>query len=201
MDTIEAIKQRRSIKHYDPDHQISEKEINELMSLVKLSPTAYNQQNYRFVLVRDPELRKQIRVAAWDQAQVTEASLLVVICANLKAWENNPARYWANAPEQVRDYMVSVIDKYYRSREQVQRDEAMRSAGIAAQTLMLASKSMGYDTCPMDGFDFDEVAKLIKLPNDHAIAMFVVIGKAIQPARPRPTQLSMDDVIIEDQFS
>jgi nitroreductase len=201
MDTIEAIKQRRSVKHYDPDHQMPEEDISKLMSLAKLAPTAYNQQNYRFVLVRNPALRQQIRVAAWDQAQVTEASLLVIICADLKAWEKNPVRYWANAPEEVRDYMVSAIDKYYRSREQVQRDEAMRSAGIAAQTLMLASKSLGYDTCPMDGFDFNEVAKLIKLPQDHAIAMFVVIGKAVRPPRPRPTQLSIDDVIIEDQFS
>ena len=96
--------------------------------------------------------------------------------------------------------MVSAIDQDYRTREQVQRDEAMRSAGIAAQTIMLAAKSMGYDTCPMDGFDFDAVGKLINLPEDHAIAMFVVVGKAVQPARPRPTQLTMDKVVVNNQF-
>ena len=53
---------------------------------------------------------------------------------------------------------MPAIDQYYRGKDQVQRDEAMRSCGIAAQTLMLAAKSMGYDSCPMDGFDFDEVA-------------------------------------------
>ena len=58
--------------------------------------------------------------------------------------------------------MVPAIE-LYRGKEQVQRDEAMRSCGIAAQTLMLAAKSMGYDSCPMDGFDFDKVAELIKL--------------------------------------
>lgn len=93
-----------------------------------------------------PELRQQIRVAAWDQPQVTDASLLIILCADMKAWEKDPARYWASAPKEVQEYMTQMIDQYYRDREQVQRDEAMRSAGIAAQTIMLAAKSMGYDT-------------------------------------------------------
>ena len=58
-------------------------------------------------------------------------------------------------PKEVREFMNPAIDDYYRDKDQVQRDEAMRSCGIAAQTLMLAAKSMGYDSCPMDGFDFE----------------------------------------------
>jgi nitroreductase len=200
MDTIEAVRQRRAVKQYDPEHEMTGEEVDQLIGLAKLAPTAFNQQNYRFVLVRDAELRKQIREAAWDQAQVTDASLLIVICADLKAWEKDPARYWANAPAEVQDYMASAIDQYYRNREQVQRDEAMRSAGIAAQTIMLSAKSMGYDTCPMDGFDYDAVGKLINLPEDHVVAMFVVVGKAVQPAKPRPTQLTTDEVVIADRF-
>jgi len=200
MNTIDAIKQRRAVKQYDPEHEITEEEIDQLMSLAQLTPTAYNQQNYRFVLVRDTALRKQIRVAAWDQAQVTDASILIVLCADTKAWEKEPARYWASAPKEVQDYMVPMIDNYYRDREQVQRDEAMRSAGLAAQTIMLAAKAMDYDTCPMDGFDFEAVGKLINLPEDHAIAMFVVVGKAAEPAKPRPTLLTMDEIVITDRF-
>lgn len=200
METIEAITQRRAVKLYDANHKIPEAEINQLLGLAKLSPTAYNQQNYRFVLVRDPTLRKQIREAAHGQAQVTDSSLLIIICADMSAWQKNPARYWANAPKEVQVHMSSKMDQYYRNREQVQRDEAMRSAGIAAQTIMLAAKSMGYDTCPMDGFDFDAVGKIINLPEDHAIAMFVVVGKAEKSAKPRPTQLTMDEVMITDSF-
>ena len=97
--------------------------------------------------------------------------------------------------------MLPAIDDYYRGKEQVQRDEAMRSCGIAAQTLMLAAKSMGYDSCPMDGFDFVKVAELIKLPDDHVIAMFVAIGKGTKDAWPRPGQLALDEVVIENAFS
>ncbi|MBW1946168.1 MAG: nitroreductase family protein, partial [Deltaproteobacteria bacterium] len=85
--------------------------------------------------------------------------------------------------------------------DQVQRDEAMRSCGIVAQTLMLAAKSMGYDSCPMDGFDYEKVGELIKLPDDHVIAMFVAIGKGTKEAWPRPGQLALDEVVIKDSFA
>ena len=201
MDPFQAIEQRRSIKHYDPEHRMTPDEEKRLFELALLSPTAFNIQNWRFVVVRDPELRKQIRAVAWDQAQVTDASLLIVMCADLKAWTRDPARYWKEAPQEVQDFLVPAIQQYYEGRPQVERDEGMRSCGIAAQTLMLSANAMGYGACPMDGFDFDAVAKLINLPDDHAIAMFVVVGKPLSPAWPRGGQLPMSDVVVEDKFA
>ncbi|MBP0001065.1 MAG: nitroreductase family protein [Cyanobacteria bacterium SID2] len=201
MHTLDAIQARRSVKHYDPNHEMSQEEIDKLLSLAMLSPTAFNIQNWRFVVVRDRELRQKIREVAWDQAQVTEASLLIVLCADLKSWQKQPERYWRNAPQEVQDFLVPAILQYYDGLETVQRDEAMRSCGIAAQTIMLAAKAMGYDSCPMDGFDFEKVAELIHLPENHSIAMFVVVGKAVREARPRGGQLPMDEVVVIDRFS
>ena len=200
MQTEEAISGRRSVKQYDPDHQMTDDEIQKLLSLALLSPTAFNIQNWRFVVVSDPKLRKQIREVSWDQAQVTDTSLFIVLCANLMAWEQ-AGRYWVKAAKEVKDFMIPAINEYYRGKEQVQRDEAMRSCGIAAQTLMLAAQSMGYDSCPMDGFDFEKVAELIKLPDDHVIAMFVVIGKGTKEPWPRPGQLNLDEVVIKNSFA
>ncbi|MEE8576411.1 MAG: nitroreductase family protein [candidate division Zixibacteria bacterium] len=200
MDTFQAINERRAVKHFDPDHKLSDEEGRQLFELTIQSPTAFNIQNWRIVNVTDSELRKQIRAVSWDQSQVTDASLLLILCADIKAWEKEPIRYWKNAPEQVREFMVPSIDQYYRGKDQVQRDEAMRSCGIAAQTIMLAAKSMGYDSCPMDGFDYDAVGKLINLPDDHLVAMFVVVGKGTKEAWPKPGQLSIDEVVIKNGF-
>jgi nitroreductase len=200
MNVTEAIIERRSIKAFDPTHRMTEQEIAKLMSLAMLSPTAFNIQHWRFVLVTDPVLRQQIRAVSWNQAQVEEASLLIVLTADLKAWEKNPARYWENAPQAAQDYLVPAIGNYYQGNEQAQRDEGMRSCGMAAQTIMLAANEMGYDTCPMDGFDFDAVAKLINLPADHTPVMFVVVGKALAPARARSGQLNIDEVVIYNKF-
>lgn len=201
MQTIDAIRARRSVKQYDPAHRMTEAEIEQLLSLAMLSPTAFNIQNWRFVVVRDPALRRELRKVAWNQAQVTDASLLVILTADLKAWEREPARYWRDASPAIQKVLVPAIDTYYRGQEQVQRDEAMRSCGMAAQNLMLAAKAMGYDSCPMDGFDFEAVGRLINLPSDHAIAMFVAIGKGTRPPGPRPGQLSMEEVVIADRFA
>lgn len=201
MNTKDAIRGRRAVKHFDNTHLMPESDETELLSLALLSPTAFNIQNWRFVVVKDKALREQIREAAWGQAQVTDSSLLVIICADLKAWEKEPDRYWVNAPKDVQDFIVPAIDNYYRGKDLVQRDEAFRSCGIAAQTLMLAAKEMGYDSCPMDGFDFDKVADLIRLPDDHVISMFVAIGKSIKEAWPRGGQLDMKEVVIQNQFN
>jgi len=200
MNVSQAIQERRSVKAYDPQHKMTEAEIQQLLSLAMLSPTAFNIQNWRFVVVTDHALRKEIRKVSWDQAQVEDASILIVLTADLKAWEKAPERYWQNAPKPVQDFLVPAIGQYYTGNELVQRDEAMRSCGMAAMTIMLAAKEMGYDTCPMDGFDFDAVAKLLNLPDDHTPVMFVVVGKALKPAQPRGGQLAMNEVVIYNKF-
>ena len=200
METQDAIVARRSVKHYDPDHEMSPEEIDRLFELAVLSPTSFNMQNWRFVLVKDPELRQKVRDASWNQAQVTEASLLVLLCADLHAHDRDPSRYWANAPENVQQMLVPMITKFYEGNEALQRDEAMRSAGIAGQTLMLAAKDMGYDSCPMIGFDPSAVGALIQLPEDHVIGMMLTIGKALKPAQERGGQLPVSEVLVEDHF-
>jgi nitroreductase len=200
MHVNEAIQLRRSIKHFDPTHEITKEEIHTLLSNAILSPTAFNIQNWRFVLVTDKALRQKIREVSWGQAQVEEASLLIVLVADLMAWNKEPQRYWKDAPKPVQDYLVPAIHQYYHNKPQIQRDEAMRSCGMAAMNLMLSAKAMGYDTCPMDGFDFDKVSELLNLPQDHIPSMFVCVGKAMKEAMPRGGQLALHEVVIENQF-
>ena len=200
MDTFDAIKERRSVKDYDPNHKLTDDEVNQLLSLAVLSPTSFNMQNWRFVIVKDSEIKKQIRAAAWDQSQITDSSLLLAICADLKAWKDNPGQYWANAPKEAQEFLVSAMGPFYEGKNQLQRDEAMRSCGIAAQTIMLAAKAMGYDSNPMIGFDPEKVSEIIKMPENHVISMLVAVGKKTKPAMPRGGQLSLDKVVFTDRF-
>ena len=200
MNVTTAIETRRSIKAYDPSHKLSQNEVEKLMSLAMLSPTAFNIQHWRFVVVEDTALRQQIQAVSWNQSQVSEASLLIVLVADLQAWAKQPERYWQNAPQAVASFLVPAIKQYYTDNPQAQRDEAMRSCGMAAMNIMLAAKEMGYDTCPMDGFDFDAVASLLNLPADHIPTMFITVGKGIKEAWPRSGQLAMDEVVIKNKF-
>lgn len=196
----EAIRSRRAVKGYDPAFSLSQETKDELLQLALLAPSAFNLQHVRFVEVSDPALRQQIREVAWGQAQVTDASMLVVVCAKLDSWEQDVGRVWQGAPEEVQAYMAGAIDAYYRDKPQVQRDETMRSCGLMAQTLMLAARGKGLDSCPMDGFDFDAVAKLINLPANHVIALMVAVGKKTLEPKPRIGKLPFDEVVIRNTF-
>ncbi|GAB6854405.1 nitroreductase family protein [Asaia astilbis] len=200
-DILTAIAERRAAKRFDPTVVIPDHELRAILDAGRQAPTAFNIQHWRFVVISDPELRKEIRAASWNQPQVEEASALIVLCADVKAWAKNPARYWAAAPEKMQTSYASMIEKVYTGNEQFQRDEGIRSAGMAAYALMLAAAAHGYQSCPMDGFDFEAVGKLINLPDDHEIVMFVAIGKNAAEYPPHGGQLPLEETVIENRFS
>lgn len=200
MDTFEAIRTRRAIKKFDSTHKMSPEDVKFLMELAILSPTSYNQQNWRFITVTDQSVKDQISVAARNQAQPKDGSLVIVLCGDTNAWKKDPHRYWKNAPKKRQEAVVSALAKKYANSLEDRRDEVMKSCGFAAQTIMLAARQMGLDTCPMRGFEYDDLAKIINLPEDHIIAMMVVVGKALESAGPRGGQLTLDEVVFENKF-
>ncbi|HBR00945.1 MULTISPECIES: nitroreductase family protein [unclassified Roseofilum] len=201
MDTLQAIYQRRSVKNYDPNHKLTPEEEGKLLEAMIQAPTSFNIQHWRFVILRDSELRQKIRKELGnDQAQMTDASLLILFTADMNAWQKAPERYWQNAPKEVADLLVGWMGPFHEGREWLQRDEAQRSIGMAMQTLMLAAKAMGYDSCPMIGFDIEKVAKLINLPADHVMGPMVAIGKKVKEPWPKPGQLPLSELVIENKF-
>ena len=135
-----------------------------------------------------------------DQPQVTDASLLVLFTADLKAWDKNPDRYWLNAPKEVAELLVGWIKPFHEDREWLQRDEAQRSIGMAIQTFMLTAQNLGYQSCPMIGFDIEGLAKLVNLPDDHVMGPLVAVGKGIKEPWPKPGQIPLDELVVEDSF-
>ena len=180
METLDAIYTRRAVKYFDPAHELSQDEEKKLLEATIQAPTSFNIQHWRFVVIRDPELRKKIRTEYGnDQAQMTDASLLVLMTADVKAWQKDPDRYWKNAPKEVAELLVGWMGPFHEGKEALQRDEAQRSIGMAMQTLMLVARDMGYDSCPMIGFDHDAVSELINLPEYHVMGPLVAIGRKV----------------------
>ena len=201
MQVFDAIYSRRAVKHFDPEHRMTPEEEAKLFEATIQAPTSFNIQHWRFVVIRDPALRAKIRKEFGnDQAQMTDASLLVLFVADTKAWTRQPERYWANAPKPVADLLVGWMGPFHEGREWLQRDEAQRSIGMAMQTMMLAARELGYDTCPMIGFDIDKVQELINLPADHVMGPMVAIGKKTKDSWPKPGQLPLSELVVENSF-
>jgi nitroreductase len=200
MELKQVIGNRRAIKKFDTEYQISDSDFKNLLTDSLKAPSSFNIQHWRFVDVVDKDSRQKIRQAAWDQAQVTDASKLIVLCADIKAWEKDPEQYWAQAPKQVQDTIVPMIKNFYEGREWIQRDEALRSVGIIAESFMLNATAMGLDTCPMIGFDQDTVGEIINLPKDHLIGMMISLGKRSEEPAPDGVRIGTDKALILNKF-
>ena len=199
MNVSDAIKQRRSVNFFDPAYKISTLEAHELIEAANLSPSAFNIQHWRFVWLRDEEILRQAKESTWFQPQVTDASLVLLVCLDLKAWQKSPQRYWVNAPQDVAESMIENIRQIYADNPQIERDEGMRSASMAAMALMLKAQDMGLDSCAM-ACDAEKMAEVVNLPDDHAICMVLAFGKRLEEPYPRPGLLTVEDVLLTDSF-
>ena len=185
---------RRSVSKYAPDQPISDADLKAIFGNVLLSPSSFNLQHSRFVVVRDPRIKAELREASWGQEQVETCSAVIVVAGKLDAHVDAP-RIYAETPPAVREQMVPMINKFYASKPRLQRDEAIRSASLAAMTLMFSAHEMGYATGPMIGFDPQAVSRIVKLPENHVPVMLIVIGKQTGEIRPRSHRFPIDEVV------
>lgn len=185
---------RRSVSKYAPDQPISDADLKAVFGKVLLTPSSFNLQHWRFVVVRDPRIKTELREASWGQEQVETCSAVIVIAGKLDAHIDAP-RIFAEAPPAVREQVVPMINKFYASNPQLQRDEAIRSASLAAMTLMFAAYEMGYATGAMIGFNPRAVSRIVKLSENHVPVMLIVIGKQTGETRPRSYRFPIDEVV------
>jgi nitroreductase len=157
-----------------------------LFELVRLTPSSFNLQHTRFVVVREKGKRAALRAASYGQKHVEECGAVVVVAGKLAAHED-VERVQQHVPDlTLRAKLVKTITGYYKDNAQFQRDEAIRSGSLASMTLMLAAQSMGLVTCPMIGFDPKKVSELAGLDAGHIPVLLIVLGKP-GPGAPFPT--------------
>jgi len=195
MDVAQAILSRRSVRSFDPDHEIDDATLREIFDLVTRAPSSFNLQHWRFVVVRDQDRKDRLCTASYGQSSVREASAVIVVAAKLDAHED-AARVQSHVPDaEQRESLVQTIQGFYAEKPRFQRDEAIRSASLAAMTLMLVAPTMGLATCPLIGFDPPQITEIAELPDNCFPVMLVVLGKP-GAGQPFPTsRLPLRDVV------
>jgi nitroreductase len=176
--------------------KLNEDETSQLLSLTALSLSAFNINNCRFVVVRDPDLRKQINKFSLDQTPSPPLSSLIILCAELQNGENGQGQNGHGGLEAP----AAPKKGFRRDHERLHRDAAMCSCGIAAQTFMLTAKAMGYDSWRLDGFQGEAIGKLINLPDDYVVGLLLLVGKNLKPTWPNGGQVNIHELMVLDQF-
>ena len=174
---------RHSVRKYQPGVKISDAELQNIFELVIQSPSSFNIQHWRFIVVREDEKKRVLKDLSYGQAQVADCAAVVLVCGVLDAYRD-AERIYADAPAEVREKSIPTIEGSYHEQYALQRDEVIRSGSMAAMSLMYAAKSKAWDTGPMIGFDASKVSEYLDLDNQTVPVMMVVLGKTLNGEQP-----------------
>jgi len=198
---IESVIQKgRLIKSFDPTHKMAEKQIKEMFSLFFQAPSSIHARKWQFVVVQEEEVRQKLRDAIWNKDLASDATLLIILCADLRVWEAEPLPYWHATNYPGLDPSFPVLHQYDLNIDAVQRDAIMRSCGMVTQTLMLIAQSMGLDACPVAGFDPECVGEAINLPDEHAVCAIMALGRAAEHAEREHGELPVDESVVRNSY-
>lgn len=177
------VKDRRSAMKFVPNVEITERELNEMFSLTKFAPSAFNLQHARYIAVKDPKIKNELYEAANKQYKVLSSSAVILVLGNTNAYRDvGPIHEGllnlGVMSKQEYDMTVQSVLSFYEERgESFQREEAIRNASLSAMLFMLVAKDKGWDTCPMIGFDPVAVGRILNIPDTHVPAMMITIGR------------------------
>ena len=200
MNTINAILKRRSINSFNEDYFISRKELEKLIKLATCAPSVFNLQHWRFLIVEKRRIKESIQKILLNQKAVTSASCFIILCADLNAWKTHPEHVWRHAPEKVISHVKKTLQEYYDKNPLYIRDDALKSCSLAAQNLLLAATSMGYDSTLISDYDHAKISKIIELPQNYIISMCIAIGKKNREAPPKAGIMDFDEVVYYNDF-
>ena len=170
METLEAIRKRRSIRSFRPD-PVPEEDLRKMLEAAAWAPSAGNCQPLELVVVRDPRVKKKLKEAALGQSFLEEAPVLVVVCANV---ERTVSRYGSRG------------ELYY-----------VQDTAAATQNLLLAATSLGYGTCWVGAFVEREVARILNLPSRVRPLAIVAIGRSAESPEAPPRRPLREIVHLE----
>lgn len=164
---IEALNWRYATKIFDRSLKVPDEQMAALTEVLRLSPSSIGLQPWKFIVIRDEKIRKQIQEYSLGQVQITDAPHLLLICSfndmdvqhidKLIACDKTASQNEHSAYEDFRPYAISYINGM--SREQL-KEWMAEQAYIALGFLLSACAMLRIDACPMEAFDREKTNQL-----------------------------------------
>ncbi len=204
MDVSEAIKTRRSIRKFKPD-QVPEEKIKLLLESARLAPSGTNTQPWRFIVVRDDDTRTKLLKAAHNQRHVKRAPVIIVCCADLKAFKEFPVRVdelieSGALPERSREVFIPYLKKGMST---VTKDALMVAAAanvaIAVEHMVLQAVEIGLGTCWVRWYEDEKVKKILDIPDHIEVMALLPVGVPDEGPSSRP-RLSLQKIVFSEKY-
>jgi nitroreductase len=204
MDVSEAIKKRRSIRKFKPD-PIPEEKIRLLLESARLAPSGTNTQPWRFIIVKDNGTKKKLQEAAHNQRHVKSAPVIIVCCADLKAFKEFSERVdelieSGALPERTREVFIPYLSK---DMDTVTKDALMIAAAanvaIAVEHIVLQAVEIGLGTCWVRWYEDDKVKEILDIPEYVEVMALLPVGVPDEEPAPRP-RLGLDKIVYSEKY-
>jgi nitroreductase len=174
---LEALNWRYATKKFDPARTLEPGELGNLLEAVRLSPSSYGLQPYKILVISDPELRRQLLPASWNQSQVTQASHLLVFAHRtdfgpelIDSYLEEVAQTREIGLENLKPYADFMKSKLLGMPAPEKAAWSARQAYIALGTLLSAAAEARIDTCAIEGFEAARVNEILGLDNQRLSA-------------------------------
>ena len=182
MEFKDIVMSRYATKKFD-GRTIPDTKINELLELVRFAPSALNLQPWKIKVVTDQNIKEQLKPAAFDQEQITTCSHLLVFCAD-PDYDNLIRRLGvllkkSKVPEEMQERIIGMAVQFTRPMSPEQKLAWSQSQTyLALGNALNGAKSLGFDSCPMGGFDPKEFSRILKIPPPLVPTMLCPVGYA-----------------------
>ena len=181
LDVREAAVRRRSIRTF-ATASITSEDIALILDTVRLAPSAFNVQPWRFVVVESPEVKEQLAAAAYNQRQVHSAPAVIVLYTDMQdALANIEEVVHPNLDAEAAAKTAAQVRGIFAKQSEADREAWGAAQGnIALGYLLLIAEAHGYQTSPMAGFDAEKVKALLGLPSHVRVPAIVAIGRGAE---------------------
>ncbi|MBI9089392.1 MAG: nitroreductase family protein [Desulfobacterium sp.] len=198
---------RRSVNFFDPEKEVSEELLRKTIRTAAMTPSGFNLQPWSLMILRTPGDKERLKKVAWNQPKVTEAPVVLIVLADQEGWKeghpfvekvfNEMVKSGAMVEDQ-RQWFADARGSLYGESAEKQQAFACKNTGFFAMSLMLAAKSFGLETHPMDGFDLAGVRKEFNIPDNFWIPLLLAVGHVkddFEPALPK-WRKRVEDIVV-----
>ncbi|WP_100405611.1 nitroreductase family protein [Bacillus solitudinis] len=188
MSVKEVLEKRRSVRHYDANYKVSSETLSSLIECASKSPNGNNIQATRYLVIDDPHLRNVILPIAFNQQQVIEASVLIVVLGDYQAFEkDNILKIHEEGFQKgffdasLRDFLAGAAIQYYASKSKEELTiELTRDASLASMSLILLANDAGLETITMSGYDSKQLKSVLNISERYLDVMLIAMGKGLK---------------------
>jgi len=171
MDLLDKLNWRYATKIFDTTKKVPAEQFEMLLESLRLAPSSFGLQPWKFVVVENPEVRAQLREAAWGQAQVTDASHFIVLCRTEKIGEAE-IQHFVDTTAAARGVEASTMDAYKQMMlgtvggmsEERKALWASEQVYLALGMMLTVAAANEIDAAPMEGFDSAKFDEILGLP-------------------------------------